>query len=174
MRHHTTPFKRHLRLMLFFAIIGLGSCQEEDCCFPRAGEQVEFQLLKYYSTKPGTHSEIATAITTGKSFISYDEIDSYDESNYTFTIDREVLSRVREITEPTPFAVVVDRQVVYTGFFWPSFMSIPCDCLRIDPLATSDQLKVELGYAALRDLSHLDHRNEKVLLGTLQRDGKLK
>lgn len=166
-------YRKGFLTLLLLPMLLLGSCQEKECCDFPAGEAVEFQLLDHYQLKSGTNFELVAVVPSGIPFISYDEIDSYSPQNHAFTVKEEALARIRQLSEPTPYAVVVDEKVIYAGFFWPSFMSSPCDCLRIDPLAADDEIKVELGYASLRNLSHIDSRNHVLLLSTLDRDGKL-
>jgi hypothetical protein len=49
------------------------------------------------------------------------------------------------------FAVTANDSIVYTGYFWASFSSTPCDWVVIDPLAVSSSeiLPVRLGYPGL-------------------------
>ncbi len=159
---------------LLMLLLGFSSCQQEDCCPSPAGERVGIYLLEHYTLRPYTFSEIDAGIPARAPFVSYEEIVSYDAQQYVFSLKQPALARIRQITEPTAYALLVDDQPIYMGFFWPSFMSASCDCLRFDPLAAGDQLKVELGYASPRDLTHLDHRNNELLLATLQKDGKLR
>lgn len=165
-----TSFSNLLLLML---LLGFSSCQEEDCCLLPAGNRVDIVLLDHYVLRPYSFSEIEAGLPAREPFVPYEEIRSYDPQRYTFELHPAALSRIRQITEPTAYAVMVDDQPIYMGFFWPSFISASCDCLRFDPLATGDQLQVELGYASPRNLTHLDRRNDERLLATLQKDGKL-
>lgn len=162
------------KILLLMLLLGFSSCQQEDCCPSPAGERVDIYLLDHYTLRPYTHSEIDAGIPARDPFVYYEEIINYDPQRYAFSLNQAALARIRQITKPTAYTLLVDDRPIYMGFFWPSFMSASCDCLRIDPLATGDQLKIELGYASPRDLTHLDHRNNELLLTTLQKDGKLR
>ncbi|MBK7873356.1 MAG: hypothetical protein IPJ74_23145 [Saprospiraceae bacterium] len=164
-------------LIVFAALITGCSTQTTECgCLP-SGEEVEFYLLKSYDTVPDTYFTIINAKIENESFVRFSEIEEYDHKTYQFTLKKIAIGRIKPILEPEAFAVTVDRQIVYTGFFRQSFLSSSCDCIRIDPqsgLLNSNKIWVELGYAPTRDLSDIDKRNDTVLLATLAKAGKLR
>lgn len=162
---------------LFLFSLSVGCSTQTDCgCLP-TGEKVEFYLLKSYNTIPSSHFTIADAVIENESFIAFKDIESYDDTTYEFTLKKAAIDRIRPIYEPKAFAVTVDREIIYTGYFRQSFLSSSCDCIRIDPqsgLLNENKIWIELGYAPSRDLSDMDKRNDAVLLATLARAGKLR
>lgn len=162
-------------LVLFSLSVGCSTQTDCDCL--SAGEKVEFYLLKSYNTTPSSHFTIVDAVIENEPFIEFKEIDSYDDATYEFTLKKSAIDRIKPLYEPKAFAVTVDREIIYTGYFRQSFLSSSCDCIRIDPqsgLLNNNKIWIELGYAPSRDLSDIDKRNDAVLLATLARAGKLR
>jgi len=74
------------------------------------------------------------------------------------------------------FALTIDKEVIYTGYFWASFSSLMCDWIIIDPLNISgkNELTVKLGYPGMVVGDTIpDKRNDKRLLDVLRMDNKL-
>jgi hypothetical protein len=109
--------------------------------------------------------------------IYYDEILSYSPKNYTFTITESCANRLNGFhIHGTPFAVTIDKQIIYTGYFWCGFSSSMVDWITIDPLnyGGKNKLRVSLGYPGLIQGDYIpDDRNDYRILEVLRRDGKL-
>lgn len=164
--------------LLVLVILSAGCSTQTDCgCLP-SGEAVEFYLLKSYETIPSSYFTITDAEIEKEPFIRFSEINEYNDETYQFTLKKAAIDRVKAIQyQPIAFAVTVDKQIIYTGYFRQSFLSSSCDCIRIDPqsvLLEDNKIWVELGYAPTQDLSDIDKRNDSNLLATLARAGKLR
>ncbi|NTW77923.1 MAG: hypothetical protein HGB33_09190 [Syntrophaceae bacterium] len=74
------------------------------------------------------------------------------------------------------FAVVIDGEIIYTGYFWAAFSSAICDWTNIDYLDYGNNLLcVKLGYPTDSYGSQdADQRNNEMILDLLDCDGKLK
>lgn len=167
---------KKLFYLLILLTLGAG-CSQNDCDCTPAGREVEFYLLQSYDLIPGTYATIRNAKIKSEPFITFSEIVSYDDSNYQFTLKKTAIDRIKPIMEPTAFAVTVNKEIIYTGFFRQSFLSSSCDCIRIDPqgyLFQENKIVVELGYASPNDLSSIDKRNAPILLTALAQAGKLR
>lgn len=138
--------------LLTIIALSTGCDSQKDCCPAPNGEKVEFYLLESYDTAPGTNFGIINAKIEKKPFIHFSEIEQYDDSTYQFILEKVAIDRIKPILKPTAFAVTVDKQIIYAGFFRQNFLSSSCDCIRIDPqccLFQENKIVVELGYASL-------------------------
>lgn len=76
-----------------------------------------------------------------------------------------------------PFAVTVDKQVIYYGFFKPIISSSSCDhSITMDLDWTSgNKITLKLGYPGqVQGVTIDDKRNDSKLIATLRQQGKLK
>jgi hypothetical protein len=142
---------------------------------------VDFYGLSKYQTLDHSMKIIENTVQLSDSIIvPYSEIILYHRKSHTFIIS-DYLSDILSDWENhplarKPFAVVVDGEIIYTGYFWYSFMSSVCDWVIIDPIDYSgeNRLSVRLGYPGLIDGDTIpDRRNDPRLLNILRNDGKL-
>jgi hypothetical protein len=148
------------------------SCKKEKIN-PDAGTNVEFYLIDNYTTDQldmPINEDSATLNDTV--LISYSEIISYNSKTYEFKVSEEVLERLNYYQA---FAVTVDKEIIYTGYFWASFSSLIVNWVVIDILFTeNNMLHVQLGYPGLLEgMSIPDRRNDTRILDVMQRDNKL-
>ena len=74
------------------------------------------------------------------------------------------------------FAVTIDGEVIYTGYFWSLISSQIVDWVVTDLLTvqTSARLEMDLGYPSLMEWMEIpDKRNDRRVLSVFHRDGKL-
>ena len=74
------------------------------------------------------------------------------------------------------FAVTVNDEIIYTGYFWPSFSSQSCGWVVIDPLSIGfgNSMRVNLGYPSQEFATGVtDNRNASQILDVFRRDHKL-
>lgn len=109
------------------------------------------------------------------------EILSYDQVNYTFKISAKKANWLNDFeknaTHGKAFALTVDKNVIYTGYFWASFSSSMVDWVVIDPLnyGGDNTLTVELGYPGLMPQMVIpDLRNDKRIIDLLRSTNRLK
>ena len=55
------------------------------------------------------------------------DILAYSPTEYTFKLTESAIQQVKVLSDRTPFAVTVDKQVIYYGFFKPSISSSSCE-----------------------------------------------
>jgi hypothetical protein len=163
-------------LILFFA-----GCEKYQS--PRqSGYGLEFYLIKDFQ-RVGTSDKIinSSVILSDSVIIYYDEILSYNSDTYTFTLTASSADRLNDFKNNhihgTPFAVTINKEIIYTGYFWCGYSSSMVDWVTIDPLNYSgkNQLRVSLGYPGLILGDYIpDNRNDDRILDILSRDRKLK
>jgi len=145
------------------------------------GNGLEFYLIKDFQ-KAGTTSKIINSSVklSDSVIIYYDEITSYNSNTFTFTVTESMANRLNGFKNNhihgTPFAVTINKEIIYTGYFWCGFSSASVDWVTIDPLNYSgkNQLRVSLGYPGLSRGDYIpDNRNDDRILDILRRDSKL-
>ena len=143
--------------------------------------EVEFYLLESYETEDQSFAIInSTVKLEKKAMITYSEIKSYNDRKHIFTITDAAADLVKDLYHSVhglAFAVTANGELVYTGYFWPSYSSMGCQWIVIDPLMLSgeNELRVQLGYPGQIDGVHIpDERNNSLILDIFRRDGKLK
>lgn len=170
-------------LILFAPVIFLisDSCQKDSDVYA-TGHELEFYVLDSFKTVNGTDKIIdSTVILYDSALIRYDQIISYDMSNHSFTLDESAIDYLNAEGglkyHFKAFAVTIDKQIIYTGYFWPSYASSIKQWFVIDPIqySSKNELKVNLAYPSDSFAgSYPDLRNDKRLISLLKRDGKLR
>lgn len=161
-------------LLLFF------SCDKEDNLQP-FGKSIDFYVLSEYQTIENSFKIIdSTAKLSDYNIIGYSDIISYSSKTYTFTVNNSISDRLNDFENNsihgTPFALTVDNEIIYTGYFWAGYSSMSCDWITIDPLDYSGnhELTVQLGYPGLMQGDYIpDNRNDSRIINTLKHDNKL-
>lgn len=169
------------RLIILILIVILFSGCEKYQYSREPGNGLEFYLIKNFQKVDNSSKIInSTVILSDSVIIYYDEILSYNPNTYTFTVKENCSNRLNDIRNPnihgTPFAVTVNRQIIYTGYFWCGFSSSMVDWVTIDPLnyGGRNELRVSLGYPGLIQGDYIpDDRNDPRILNTLRKDRKL-
>jgi len=67
--------------------------------------------------------------------------------------------------------------LIYTGYFWPSYSSVSCDWVIIDPLSvySGNKIHVILSYPGQNAGVNIpDKRNDSRIIQIFQKDHKLK
>lgn len=129
---------------------------------------------------PGVTPAITNAKIENKPFIVSSEIEQYDSSTLEFTLKKAAIDRIEAITQPTTFAVTLNKQIIYTGYFWQLYLSSTCnggiqvDSQRILSGKNNNIIKMEVCNGDNQDLKALEQCNDKRLLQALAQAGKLK
>lgn len=141
--------------------------------------EVELYLLESYETNGFCEIVKSSVETTKKPLIKYSGFKSYNSKDHVFKITdnaKESIEGLEHSVHGLPFAIVADDQLIYTGYFWPSYSSASCDWIVIDPLMIrgDNKLRVKLGYPGpFEDSGIPDERNNSLILDIFRRDGKL-
>ena len=153
-------------------LIMVSACDKEPIN-PNAGKNVEFYLLDNDMTDIQDMAISPDIATLNDSvLIGYDDIISYNLKTYDFKVSGDVMERLNSYAA---FAVTVDKEVIYTGYFWTSISSRIVNTIVIDLLfAEGNTLHVQLGYPGLMDgMTIQDKRNDPRILDVLRQDKKL-
>jgi hypothetical protein len=144
----------------------------------KAGETVEIYLFKTFQTVTGKcQIDASASLLQDKAAIKNQDILEYSQTNYQFKLTDPAIQRVKTFKDFTPFAVTVDKQVIYYGFFKPSISSSSCDnSITMDLDWTSgNKISLKLGYPGqLQGVTIDDERNNQKLITALKSQGKLK
>ena len=164
---------------LFLVIISLNlllSCEKTE---EPSQTALEFYLLKDYQTYDHVKIDENTAVISDSVLIQYDSIISYNKSTYAFKITDSTINYDSREFSPIlgkAFAVTIDKNIIYTGYFWSGYRSLGCNWIVIDLVRFEweNELIVELGYPGLVVGDTIpDKRNDERILELLKRDNKL-
>jgi hypothetical protein len=130
--------------------------------------EVELYLLESYETLEGSCEIKNSSVVTRESpLVTYEDFLTYNADEFFFMITDEAKESIQSLQHSVrglAFAITSDREVVYTGYFWPSYSSLGCNWVVID----------RLGYPGYPEGSEIiDHRNDRRILDQFRRDGKL-
>jgi hypothetical protein len=117
----------------------------------------------------------ANSIVRNEAFLQNDDFLQYDKTNYEFTITSSAAQKVSTLLDATPFALTVDKQIIFIGFYKPSISSSSCDhSITMDTYLGINTITFRLGYPGpLPGITINDQRNNALLLETLRAQGKL-
>jgi hypothetical protein len=164
---------RPLLIMLTVAVFNL-SCSSDQVS---TGEKVEIYLLKSFQTVAGKcQIDPDLSVLQDTALVADQEILAYATSTYKFRLAPTAIQRIKDLFDRTPFALTIDKQVVYYGFFKPSISSSSCDhSITMDfAWPSSNEIFLKLGYPAqLPGVAIEDKRNDARLLALLKKQGKL-
>ncbi|MBN8836384.1 MAG: hypothetical protein J0I09_03945 [Sphingobacteriia bacterium] len=164
-----------LLLIIIAVCIVFLSCNKDNV---KAGSTVEIYLLKSFQTLTGKcQIDASTASLQDTAIIRNQDILEYSQTNYQFKLTDTVIQKIKTFKDFTPFAVTVDKQVIYYGFFKPSISSSACfNSITMDLDWTSgNKINLKLGYPGqLQGVTIDDERNNPKLIITLGSQGKLK
>lgn len=150
------------------------SCKKENV---NGGETVEVYLLKSPQLVTGKcQIDPLVSVLQDTAIIKNQDILKYSKSNYQFTLTDIAIHKVKTFRDFTPFAVTVDKQVIYYGFYKPSISSSSCDhsiTMNLD-WTSGNKINLRIGYPSLlQGVTIEDERNNSNLMATLRNQGKL-
>lgn len=160
-------------LLLTLTIIAIClSCKKDKV---QAGENVEIFLLKTAQLVTGKcQIDSSASVIQDTPFVKNQDILEYSKANYQFALTDISIQKIRKLAEGTPFAVVVDKQVIYYGILKTGISSSSCPhSITMDNIGINNKITMNLGYAGA-DINIDDQRNNPKLLATLKNQGKLK
>jgi hypothetical protein len=161
-------------------IIVLSHCSQKEE-LPVIQGKVELYLLESFETTGNNYFQIdeTSAILEASAFLEFKDLLTYHPNEYFFTISENAIDKIENMDYSVygiPFGIMVNNELIYTGYFWPSNSSMSCDWIVIDPifLFSDNKLKVNLGYASSIPLSEIpDRRNDPKLLSVFRVNRRL-
>lgn len=165
-----------MRSILFIALLLIyASCKKEKVT---AGERVEIYLLKTIRLVSGKcQIDASLSVIEDTALIRNSDMLEYAQSASELKLSEAAFQKIKSLWDNTPFAVTVDRQVVYYGIYKPYISSSSCNhSITMQPVPLSDKkVAFQLGYPGLLAGAAIDdQRNNSRLLATFKSQGKLK
>ena len=162
---------RFLLLILTIVAICL-SCKKDNV---QPGENLEIYLFKTYQLVTGKCQVNGTSsILEDTAFVKNSDILSYSKASYQFTLTEKMIQKISLLNEGTPFAIVVDKQVIYYGIIKTLNSSSSCtSSITMNHIVSGNKITMNLGYAGA-DVNIDDQRNNPKLIATLKNQGKLR
>jgi len=156
----------------------LTSCKKDND--EKTGNSIDIYLISNFETINNTQEIDRNSVELSDNpLVFYNDIISYDLHNHLFKITAEAKNRINNLGDSIytdAFALTVDNEIIYTGYFWPGFFSSTCIWIVIDPLIldVSNALKVQLGYPGTLDgVTIPDYRNDNRIISVFRKDSKL-
>jgi hypothetical protein len=171
-------------LYLFLALLFVGtliSCDknESDPTGDIPGE-VKFYLIDAYETVDETPEiDFGTVVLNEDPLLYYSDLKAYNAREFFFKLTdgaRDKIENMEHSVGGIAFAVTADEELVYTGYFVPSYSSISMQWVVIDPTFWhfTNRMYVNLGYPGqVEGVEIPDLRNDERILRIFRRDGKL-
>ena len=144
---------------------------------PKNGSVELFLLDSYKTIGTGYQIDDQTVVTKAQPLVTYSDLLSYNPGTYTFIISdaaKENIKGLKHSVHGMAFAIKANDQLIYTGYFWPSYSSASCNWVVIDPIMLNNELNIELGYPGLIEGQVIpDKRNDKRIVNIFASDNKL-
>jgi hypothetical protein len=168
--------KTQMRVFIFIAILMSFclSCKKEGVS---AGERVEIYLLKTVKVVNGKcQIDAVGSVREDTPVVKNTDIFEYAAANYRFKLSDSSIQKINKFYDGTPFAVTVDKKIIYYGIFKPGFSSSSCDhSITMAVYFSTGEIRLNLGYpGSVPNSSIDDQRNNSLLIATLKKQGKLK
>jgi hypothetical protein len=165
-----------MRAFVFIALLLLFCLSCKKAPLP-AGETVEIYLLKTAKVVNGKcQIDPVGSVLEDTAFVKNNNIIAYSAANFRFKLSDPSIQKINKFYDGTPFAVTVDKNIIYYGIFKPGFSSSTCDhSITMDIYFSTNEIGLNLGYPGTSPNSVIDdQRNNALLIGTLKKQGKLK
>lgn len=147
------------------------SCKKDNL----AGGKLEIYLLKSYQLVPGKCQVNGdSAVLEETALVNNDDILRYHKKEYQFTLTDSSMLKIKALMDRTPFALTVNRKVVYYGIVKPIYSSSTCfHSITMDYVFPNGKITMSLGYPG-GGTNIDDQRNNPILLAALKSQGKLR
>ena len=170
----------HCSLLLITMLLLMGALTACDKDVGDVAGEVEFYLLDDYLTVNETPEiDPASVLLKDDPLLGYSELKSYNAREHYFTVTdgaREKIEGMQHSVSGIAFAVTANNEVIYTGYFVPSYSSVGVQWIVIDPIFwhLTNRMYVSLGYPGqIEGVEIPDLRNDERILAIFRRDGRL-
>lgn len=139
------------------------------------GKPVEIYLLKSFQLVTGKcQVNAATVVLEDQPLVLNSDITAYNKSEYEYSLTGAAFDKIKTLTPRTPFAITVNKNVVFYFIFMPSIMSSTCDnSITMDLKYQEKQIYLRLGYPWATGTID-DQRNNPAILESFKLQGKLR
>jgi len=173
---HSCLHRIFFTLILFISFF---SCDKNNDFVNSKGDVELFLIKEFEKSSPMFQIDQSTVVTEPIPLLHYEDFLSYDNSSFKFEISENGQLKVKNLNHSVhgiAFALKANNELIYTGYFWPSYSSMSCDWYIIDPISIeyNGTCSVMPGYAWTLDFTAIpDMRNEPRILDIFRRDHKL-
>lgn len=161
-------------LFIVFLFI-ITSCNKDKV---KAGNDVELYLLSSFQLVPGKcQVDSASTILQNLPLVGNQDILQYNRGTFEYTLSNAAMEKLKQLIGRTPFAITVDKKVIFFGFYMPSYMSSTCfNSITMNfSFSQSNSMFMNLGYPGELSGTFIDdQRNNPKLIVTFANQGKLK
>ena len=141
-----------------------------------AGEKAEIYLLNSYRFIPlKCQVDASTAVLEITPIITNEDILSYSKTKHEIKLSGLVYEKLKKLSDQTPFAVTIDKKVLYYGVLKPGYSSSSCNhSITMDYVLPGNKVGFHLGYPGDMAAGTIDDiRNHPLWLNTLNNQRKL-
>lgn len=169
--HKKNKIMRLLFLILTIVTI-CSSCRKPN---KQTGGNLEIYLFKTFQLVSGKCQVNGdSSVLKDTAIVKNNEILFYSSANYQFTLTENSIQKIRALHSGIPFAIVIDKQVIYYGIIKTITSSSSCtSSITMNYSLGDNKITMNLGYAGT-DLNIDDQRNNSKLIATLKNQGKLR
>lgn len=162
-------------VLIFIIAISLAACKKDKAT---AIKQVEIYLLESYQLVPGKcQVDVSSARLKNSALVANDDILSYSGRDHEYGLTANAVQKINALSGRTPFALTLDKEIIFIGIYMPPIMSSTCDqsiTLYVNTISNKAILTLGYPYGLQSGSSIIDQRNNPRLLDALFRQGKLK
>ena len=159
-------------IFIIFISLALPGCKKNTA----ERRDVELYLLESFQLVTGKcQVDAGSATLEGTPLLHNEDFLEYRRNDYEFTLTKAAFQKVKALTPRTPFAVTVNKKVIYYAIYMPSFMSSTCDqSITMDLKNNENMIYLRLGYPWLTGAPIDDQRNNAELLTAFKNQEKLR
>jgi len=155
--------------------LSLAACKKDKAT---ALKQVEFYLLESYQLVTGKcQVDVTSARLKNSALVANDDILSYSGRDYEYGLTSNAVQKINALSGRTPFALTLDKEIIFIGVYMPLIMSSTCDqsiTMYVNTISNNAILNLGYPYGLLPGSSIIDQRNNPRVVNALFRQGKLK
>ena len=161
-----------MRHFVFILLIPLFCCTKDKA---RANAKIEMYLLKSYQMVSSKCQVDASTVTLENApLVSNDEIITYSDTQHSYNLSVTAIQKINILPGRTPFALTIDKEIVFFAVYMPHIMSSTCDqSITMYANVSQNKIFMNLGYPFASSTIN-EERNKPVLLATLRAQGKLR
>jgi hypothetical protein len=168
--------KKVISLFVFLCLIACKNNNSVETSIIGSESSIAIYRLKSYdmiTDKCAINPQ--TAVLEDSPVIGNDDIISYSEKDYVYTISPKSYAKVRQLMDFVPIAMTVGGKVIFLGVYKPYTSSSTCYHSITAHFLLDNQIKFQLGYPTLQnDITIDDQRNNPAIINALKVSGRLK
>jgi hypothetical protein len=155
--------------------LSLAACKKDKTT---AIKQVEIYLLESYQLVPGKcQVDVSSSSLKNSALVTNDDILWYSGKKYEYDLTSNVIQKINALSGRTPFALTLDKEIIFIGVYMPPIMSSTCDqsiTMYVNTISNKAILNLGYPYGLQPRSSVIDQRNDPRLVNALFHQGKLR